>query len=276
MNRINSSRDITVDDFKDSLRNTSVERIPFNQNFHDEFQNELLKNKDKKKDYESKAFHLLHEANNLINGGHYAAATLRASTALEVMLDGFLIESGIVTKKELDLEGHSLKYKMNDLFNKAVRNGKNHGKKYDLFDPRLKKKIIDIRKKPGNGIELEEISTLHNIRNTETHEGGTEKVNSNDYYLSKIAVSSYAEAVSYVINQGWNNNSKVNLQSEALTWVCRHLRDRVQQVPDNQVKDMLKRDLKKVFNYLQPMEIEKLNKQVDETSWAYEIFKKSK
>jgi len=269
---IKNDREINYADFNNPSRNTSVERIPFNQHFHDEFQANLLNKVIEKTPYELKAIKLLKRANDLINDGYYPEATLRAATALEVVLDGFLLEKGVATKEELS-EDHTLKYKMNSLFNQAVCKGKNHGKRFNLFDSRIKKKIVDIRKRPTDGSELEEVPTLHNIRNKETHEGGTEEANSNDYYLARIAVSSYAEAVNYVINKGWDNNSYISLQSEILTWITPYLKDRVQQFPEQQVKHMLERDLRKVIPYLQPIEIEKLNKQVDRTSWAYGLLR---
>ncbi len=244
-----------------------LENPPFNEKFHEDLRGKLSNPPKKLKEYEERGKQILAEAYYLFKDGHNAASLTRAATAFEVVLRGFLIEREVIEKDEEENISHSMRYKMGDLFDQAVRNDKSYkGKATGIFEPMIKEKIIKVRKDSSNG------TTFQMIRNVETHYGGNEDTNSAHFNIAKIGISTYNEAIRYIIEEGWKRTGGMRLTSDILTRKSPYLKGRVPNVPDIRADHTSETALDQAIEYMTPLNKKLIKKVLPPHSGAHKKF----
>lgn len=264
---VGPERQITFADIGQALFK-HIESLPFNEQFHRELRTRLLTNPPERKDYEQRSRHILYEAYRLLDERHPTAAILRAATAFEVILRGFLIEKQIAKQEEFDRGEHKLHYMLGPLFDKAVRTDPEYkGRGKYVFDPRIKRKIVSAQQETNKMYP-----TLQDIRNAQVHFGVMPRNGrASDCTIAQAVCDTYAEAISYILERGWRSGERVNFASEMFVWHNPHLRGSVPDAPEKQVLDMMGRGLERAVRYLDPIELEHIKRTVLKGSWAYNL-----
>lgn len=252
--------------------------MPFNDQFHKELHKLLLREpKGRKKEYETHAEGVLSEAFELLYSKNFGAAVIRAETALEVGITGFLLEREVVSKADLNGK-YTMKDYLGDLFDAAVtKDSKYKGPMHTIFDPRISTKILS----SGEGLNRRNrdnrVISVQRLRNREAHGGvGTGNGRGTDYFTARVACEIYSEALNYIFQSGWNSNaSHIYLASDVLTFLHPELSGSVPAGHDTNARNALESALHHALRYIDGRELKVLQARVPPSSWAYDIIKRT-
>ncbi|MFQ5621454.1 MAG: hypothetical protein ACE5FT_06445 [Candidatus Nanoarchaeia archaeon] len=233
---------------------------PFNDVFHKEFRENLTKEPKQNTPYEDKAYKILLESYRLVEEGFATAAITRAATAFEVVMRGFLYERNAI--QDEDDPDISMRNMLNGLFKRAIRNDPDA--KQRKFDKRIKGRILGVRGMREAG------PSIQRIRNMRTHQG-LPKEPSGEYAVALIACDTYAEAMKYVLSQGWHSSDTVTLASETLTWLIPAIKGKIPHSNLDLVRDAHLRALPRALSYINQRELEFLRSITHEDSRSYDL-----
>ncbi|MEK6846892.1 MAG: hypothetical protein AABY16_01865 [Nanoarchaeota archaeon] len=238
-----------------------IEGMPFNDLFKSDLQKRLGEDSRKFKDYERKALSKLEDSFKIVREDPRTAHT-SAQTALEVIVKGFLKERGILVE---GAEQPPLSRMLGAMFDEAVSREPGYsGRRRRVFPSSLYQKLFGVQDSPVN-------CSFTDIRNKEIHEaGGDTDPSFGDQAVSQIGCVACADAVNYIINEGWNRQDISAFETDLLIWRRRDLKSRLPLVEEHEIVPSLKAGLREARVYLTPEEINLLRKAVRPYSWAYD------